>query len=560
MPDPLYSVPAGTDGHVPIDAPDVRGRMWWKSDIWLGGPGLNKYLTRLDDLVFDPRTLTMEIVDHIDEVTYIPQLRQINFNGLGVLLSQQDMIFGVGPGTRGDDYRAYLDKSVYPHVLAIDDRFGVPGSDAAYAKIFRSSNEDVAISQIYNTSNVFVSSNIPLETVAISGHTNYHYKSIPPCKTTDDLISGDIITVKVYSVSGHVVKVRQCIIEETTAIRDHNSTGRRITGISLESAFLSPTENNLIIYPLNVPVNALNLIGVVTYNDGVVRMPVDGTKFRLHGLEQVSANMPEEVELVLQYYLSPGEVSVSPGGTFNNTISVPIRIRVAPSSWSTLTNGYAVKLFCFPQWNATQSRYQLRWFMFGLDRNVFFDVTNSVMLSADTGSFDGNAYGVLQRRRVSLRLSDVSMSFNDFTHVQLVDINLFGPPSSTGTPWTVKHVSGNSNPTYGLQLIATLGAGSTVNVSAGKTTYDSWLQDVYRVSQPIHNPALEGQAPDPTHFVLMYNGTEQIYPVSAWNQNLPRLAGMTQHQNVYIRFVRTFGGTEFLELCMAAMTLRNAPI
>ena len=560
MPDPLYSVPAGTDGHVPIESPDIRGRMWWKTDIWLGGAGLNKFIARLKDLVFDPTSLSLEIVDHVDEVTYVPQLRQINFNGLGVLLSQQDMIFGVGPGTRGDDYRAYLDKSVYPYVLALDDRLGVPGSDSSYAKIFRSSNEDVSISQIYNTSNVFVSANIPLETVAISGHTNYHYKSIPPCKTTDDLVSGDLITVKVYSVSGHVVKIRQCIVEETTAIRDHNTTGRRITSISLESAFLSPTENNLIIYPLNVPINALNLIGVVTYNDGIVRMPVDGTKFRLHGLEQVSANMPEEVELVLQYFLSPGEVSVSSGGTLNNNINIPIRIRVAPSSWSTLTNGYAVKLFCFPQWNATLSTYQLRWFMFGLDRNLFFDVTSAVVLSADTGSFDGTLYGTLQRRRVSLRLSNVSMSFNDFTHVQLVDINLFGPPSSTGTPWTVKHVSGASNPDYGLQLIARFNAGSTVNISAGKSNYAEWLDALYKNSQAIYNPALEANAPDPTHFILMYNSSEQIYPVSAWNQNLPRLTGMTEHQNVYIRFVRTFGGTEFLELCIAAMTLRNAAV
>ncbi len=560
MPDPLYSIPAGSDGQVPIESPDIRGRLWWKPDIWLGGVGANKYIARLNDLVFDPIPLTLEIVDHVNEVTYVPQLRQINFNGLGVLLSQQDIIFGVGPGTRGDDYRAYLDKSVYPYVLAIDDRLGVPGSDAAYAKIFRSGNDDVAISKIYNTSNVFVSSNIPLETVAISGHTNYHYKSIPPCKTTDDLISGDIITVKVYSVSGHVVKVRQCIIEETTAIRDHNTTGRRITGISLESAFLSPTENNLLIYPLNVPINALNLIGVVTYNDGTVRLPVDGTKFRLHGLEQVSANMPEEVELVLQYFLSPGEVSISPGGTLNNNINVPIRIRVAPSSWSTLTNGYAVKLFCFPQWNPSASRYQLRWFMFGLDRNVYFEVTSAVVLSAETGAFDGALYGALQRKRVSLRLSDVSMSFNTFTHVQLVDINLFGPPSSITTPWTVKHVSGNSNPEYGIQILAKLTAGLTVNVSAGKTTYADWLQAVYRNSQPIHNPAVEPTAPDPTHFVLMYNGVENIYPVSSWNQNLPRIEGMTEYQNVYIRFVRTFGGTEFLELCMAAMILRNEVI
>lgn len=555
MPDPLYSIPAGTDGRTPIQSSGL-GRLWWINNIYLGQEGADKYIPMLKDLVFNPETLALYIVDHIDEVTFVPDLRLMNFNGLGTLLSQQDIIFGVGPGTRGDDYRAYLDKSVYPHVLAIDDRMFVPGSDAQYAKIFRSNNAEVAISKVFNNTGVFQSANVPLEVVAITGHTNYHVKIVPPCKITEDLVSGDIITVNIYSATGHVVKVRQCIIEETTSIRDHNTTGRRIISISLESSFMSQTENNLIIYPLNVPINALNLTGVVTYNDGVVRMPVDGTKFILHGLEQVSANMPEEVEMVLQYRLSPGEVSISPGGVLSNTINKPIRLRVAPSSWSTHNNGYAVKLFCLPYWNPSLARYQLSWYLFDIDRSVYFDVSSIALLSSDTGAFDGNDYGNLQRKKVTITLSDVSASFNSFTHVQLVDISLFGPPNIAGTPWSVKHTS--NGPEYGSGLVATLEPSSMFKVSAGIATQSEWLDRVYRNSQPLYNPSIETNAPAPTHFVVMYGNNSATYPISEWNAALPRLSGMTQYQNVYIRFIRTFGGTEFLELSMSAMVLKNA--
>ena len=114
----------------------------------------------------------------------------------------------------------------------------------------------------------YLTDTIPLEVVAINSHDNYAIKSIPPFKTTFNLEDGEIVTAVFYSDDGGVVSKRQLLVENTAFIRSQNASMRYISHINLECSFLSDPNSNVINYPVNLPVNSINMMGVVNYSDG----------------------------------------------------------------------------------------------------------------------------------------------------------------------------------------------------------------------------------------------------------------------------------------------------
>jgi hypothetical protein len=212
---------------------------------------------------------------------------------------------------------------VTPHVLAVDIRLKVAGTMASYAKIFKGSDlteSGNVISRVYDSNGNFISENIPLELVAIDSHNNYSIKTIKVCHTNEHLLDGEIVTAVIYGDNGHVVSKRQLLVENTSFIRSVDASAKYISHISVESAFISPTFDHIIEFPLNIPLNALNLMGVVHYSDGsTLKLPVDGSKFRMFGLEQyVSSIVGQTVDLVLSYALAPNEIAYTGVSTDNN--------------------------------------------------------------------------------------------------------------------------------------------------------------------------------------------------------------------------------------------------
>jgi hypothetical protein len=239
-------------------------------------------------------------------------------------------------------------------------------------------------------------------------------------------MDGEIVTAVVYSDTGHVVSKRQLLVENTSFIRSLNVSQKYVSHISLECPFLSQSVDNTIEFPLNVPLNALNMMGVVHYSDGsTLKLPVNGSKFTMHGVDQyVSSIVGQRVDLVLSYALSDNEVA------YANT---NVNGRYVTEAYFLLTtnpnNSYSIKLFGYPYFIDENNGYQMRWWLFNLDRNISFEVTPFVRFSENTGPYDPKGYGYLQRKSVSLNLRDVSAAFKPFIHTQLVDIvdsNWFG--------------------------------------------------------------------------------------------------------------------------------------
>lgn len=545
----------GSDGVVPIHNPEGRWCWWSIAEIYTGTVGQNKYIPKVHDYVMDPGTFTTYKVVSLDAVTLIPSLVEIRPANMSFSFTETDVLFGVGPGTQSDTYRVYVDRSVLPHVLAVDARLKVAGSMTSFAKIFKGAllgTQGWVISKIYDSNGQFVSENVPLELVAIDSHVNHAIKSVGVCHTTEELVDGEIVTAVFYSDQGHVVSKRQLLVENTAFIRQGASSSRYVSHISLHSAFLSPTLDKTIEFPLNVPVNALHLMGRVHYSNGqTLDLPVDGNKFKMFGLEQyISSIIGQKVPLVLSYALSADETSYAGVGSQGRYVTEAYDlVTVNPN------NSYTVKLFGYPFWINSSTGYQMRWWLLNLDRNIFFEVTNHVSYSANTGPYDPKGYGYIQRKSISLNLRSVSGAFKAFIHAQAVEIVLNGEPTANHTAWTVSHESNVSRPMYGQDLFAKRVSTSVVNLSSAITSYEEWKQRVYNATFPLINPNTEITPMAPTHFVVDNAGLTAEYPISNWNTNISIPGTVVPYQTLAVRFIKRTGSGD-LQLAFSALMIK----
>lgn len=550
----------GSDGVTPVFEPNARWCIWGMHEIWNGTVGSKRYVPKVNDYIIDIDTYTTYKVLSIDAVTLIPKYVEVKPANLSSVMTNSDQLFGVGPGTQSDTYRCYLDTSVLPYVLAVDARLKIGGSMSNYAKIFLgtdTSSQGKVISRIYDASGHVVTDKVPLELVAIDSHVNYSIKNVSVCYTNVELPDGELVTVVIYGDEGHVISKRQLIVENTGYIRQANDRTKYVENISLDSPFISASQDHVIEFPLNVPISALGLMGRVTYSDGsYMDLPVDGRKFKIFGLDQyVSTIVGQKLDLVLSYTLSEDESAV--GTVIGNN-------KVMTESYSLITsdpnNSYTVKLFGYPVWVSQEIGYIMRWWMMNLDRNVFFDVTNYVRFAENTGAFNPKGYGILQRKAIQLNLRDVSGAFKPFIHTQLVDITLNGMPNGRATTWLMSNTSSDANLPYGENVFAVLDSGAAtlgnLNISCGETNIQNWLEKIYLRSYPLVDTYKESSPPLPTHFEILYNNQKVQYTVDQWDNNLPTGLVIPLNSTIFVRFYKWTSSGE-MNLSVVAMRVTN---
>lgn len=546
----------GTDNVSPLYDPEGLWKIWALPEVWMGLEGRGRWVPKLKDYVVDPDTFETWIVDHLDPISLVPTLRAIKPYGMNYTLSEDDVLFGVGPGPDAETYRAYLNDSVFPHTLDVDNRLKINGTMAGYAKIFLGSDVSgtgVVLSKVYDNSGNFISTNVGLELVAIDSHTNYAVKSVKRCNVTQKIPNNERITVVLYSADGHVVSKRQLLIENTDTIADVAAGTKYVTEISLESIWLSPTIADQLDYPLNIPMDALNLVGVVHYSDGsVMKLPVDGGKFAMYGLEgRLSSIIGQPHDLVLRYQLSAEELAYASTGVNSRMITKPYRIvTVNPN------DSVAVKLFGYPFWESESFGYRMRWWLLNMARNVRFEVTPFVKFAENTGPYEPKLYGYAQRKAVTINLREVSGSFIPFVHTQVVSIVLNGAPTDAPEPaWLMATEASDSQPRFGSKVYG-LKVGALVNFKAGHASLAEWLQSYYRETFPLVNGLNENQAPEPSHFLVTYGDTTTEWSVSQWDQDLSLAANVVKGETVVIRFIKRGAGGD-LQLAYAAAMIKG---
>lgn len=546
----------GTDGIVPVYDPNARWCWWSINEIYTGASG-RKFIPKVGDYVIDPDTFTVYIVEHLDLVTLIPRLVQKTQSDSNELFTDVDRLLGVGT-SHNDTYRVYLDTHVVPYTLAVDARLKVPGSFTKYCKIFRGSDLTVSgevISRVYDASGTLLGNTVQLETAAIRGYDNLTIKSVPPCNCMTRMPDGEEVIIVFYNDTGNVVYKRRLLVENTSYIRAAFNEDKFIVGIGLETPFMSQSFANVIMFPLNVPINALSPIGVVHYSDGsTMKLPVDGTKFKLIGVEQYLSSIEgQKVELVLQYSLSPGEAAyiATPGN--NKFITMPMSlITVEPN------NAYTVKVYGYPEWVSIHEGYRMKWWMLNLDRNVCTDVSTLVRFSESGGSFEPTGYDFVQNRSISLTLSDVSGAYRAFIHTQVLDILLRGDPAIFGTPWEISQESAANRSLYGqgLRIDRNYNFKDRFTIHSGIDTLENWLDQVYYRTHPMMNALTEARVPVPTHFEVMYMDNVERYTISEWRNELNLGVIIPLYRNVYIKFIKPSVSGDMI-LSIAAMTVRT---
>ena len=553
----------GIDNIAPIYNPYDRWQTWNINEIYTGTVGQGKFVPKIDDVVFEisGNVIFRYIVRDINPTTMVAILQQETIQDTDPF-TPEDVIFGIGVSTPSETYRCYIDKSVIPHTLCIDARNKVYGSMTNYCKIFRgtdTSNTGVVISRMYDTNNVLLGENIPLELAAYDNLTNHSIKVVMPAFTNADLTDGEIVTAVTYNAQGGVVSRRQMLVVNTAFIRSPDASKKYVTGISLRSPFMSPVNDRLLEYPINVPLNGLNLTGRVTYSDGSYReYPVDGTRFTIYGFSGYLATLVgQRINLVLKYNLQPNELSYNLTSLDNAQISEQYEAKTL-----NMDGSYNVKLFGYPVWIDDVNGYRLEWFLYNLDRNIKYNVTPYVVINTAIRPFNPTLYGTVQSLNVSINIRNANGAFKNYIHAQTIDIVLNKRGSERPNNWTVGYSPGQS-PRYGVDTFITAHYINTnqwrVRVDCEAANYESWLQRTYLATEPVYDPGAELAPVTPTHFALVLGSVTTEYPISQWNTEFVLNGSVQNNITGYLRFFKRTSDTD-LELAIAGLPVYHVDV
>ena len=544
---PLAGI-TGTDGHAPQYDPNGRWCWWDMDEIYMGQDGLNKYVPKVGDYVANRSLRKTFEVTALDQFTLIPTLTDTEGNtGLGLV------------DTVSNNYVAYIDTRVVPFVFTLDARWLIPGSMTSYCKVFKgtnATNTGKVLSFLYDQSGNFLTNNIPLETASIDNHTNIATKVVQQCHTNEALQDDEIVTAVIYDAQGHVMKKDYFRVENTGFIRSVSAGVKYVSHISLKSPFLSSSDQHRLDYPLNVPLQAFNMTGVVNYSDGsTLELTVDNTRFRMLGLERFVATAPgQEIPLVLSYTLDNDEIAYGNVSIDGKTISQAYSLVAAPQN-----GAYSVKLFGYPSWVDNILGYTMKWFLMDLNRDILFEVTPFVYYNNNGDPYNPTLYNQIQNISVRINLRDISNAFASYIHTQTATVVLKNPGTvTTGTQWLVA-ADPNQDPMYGNNLFASVQMINQnlwkVKVDAGIANQVSWLEQLYTYTRPVLDRKKEISPPAPTHFVVFHGNNRFEFPVAQWSAELTITDTLPLAGTLFVEFIRRTA-TGDLRLAVAGLPIR----
>lgn len=544
---------------VPIEDPNRGFHIWPRWEIYDGTDKGGIIVPNVDDLVWDwsagPHRVTQ-----VDRITYlstiVPWTPPTNNNALNPL----DILSGAVPGRAGENYRLYINTKHEPVSACIDSRLTIYGSEQSYIRLFQGSDitdEGKVVSLYYGPNNRLTDDKWPLETVKTADVQNNTVKVPKNGFVIHGLTDGELVTCVVYNTAGAISSINPLLAQDTTFVRATNAPARYITRVNLETPFALSANPKIIEVPMHLPIDSLNLMGRVSYNDGTSRrVPVDGTKMELAGLETFTVSqVGQTIPLVLMYHLSPEE------STYAATDDAGSSITERYSLTTTTANGsYNVKLFVSPMWNRIRNQWELKYFLYNLDRNMAKDVTAFVETGVDGGiGFDPLLYGTVQRLTVAINMRDIDENNHPFRHVQAFEITLFTPIGQTLPNWTLRYNVG-SGEIYGEDVIgrgdmAADGQSVDMILSSGNNWMNDWLDNVYRDTYPLFNPDVTSKPPLPTHVTVCHGDVEETIPVEAFADSLAFPSVPHDGDTLLLKWIKRIEAKD-LQLGLSPMTFR----
>lgn len=534
--------------------PNRGFRVWAENEVFY--PGHDGYVPNVGDLIVSLQTGFKRVTD-VNLTTGESQSvawRVPEINGV----TGEDILIGAGPGHVSESFRIYVDENVFPNTLTFDGRLKIHGTAAREVKVFRGSDIGVqgeVVSRMYDQNGQLLGENIPMETVLDEVGVSLGYKVPVVGQCVADLSTGELLTAVVFNDEGSVLSITSLLAERTGYVRRSQAAATYVIDVRLESPYLDAATDELRV-PINLPLSNVAMEGVVTYSDGrQVRVPIDGTKMRVDGLNNYVATIVNQtVPVVLKYTLSGSEVNYT--GMTGSEYHVARAYRVRSIQ---VDGAHTVKLFTYPSWNATDARYELKHWLVNLDRNVCRDVTPFVSITQQSNPFNPNRYGVMQNLSFVLNLKDAMPALRDYQHVQTVGLSLIGPGTDTNTLWTVE-LTPDQAPPYGWGLEAQMEFVNSGNwrmrLGSGETSQANWLSQVYRNLEPLYDAQVETYAPEPTHFRVQFKNTAIEYSISQWNAEMIVPNDYQPGETLLITFIRRLSGQDLM-LGVAGLSVKH---
>lgn len=531
----------------------------WRMDEIYKGPNTGRYVPNIDDLVIDWNTGFYRVTE-VDRVSGLSVLTQWNVPTDVAAINEENQLFGVDIAAQAESFKAYLDQSVTPHILALDRRLHVFGTTASTLKVFQGtdiSRSGRVISAMYDQYNTFLGENIPLELVVMPDQNNVGVKAPMVGYTLQKLQDGEVVTAVIYDDAGHACSYSKLLIQNSSFIRTTDANKKYVSGIYLESPFLDKRDDRLLQFPTNMTVRDLPVTGVVKYSDGSIeRYPANGGKFNLYGIDHyITTIVGQKFPLVLSYKLAENEYCYGATPSVNRHIS--------EKYWGTTTEfekAYSIKLYAFPRWVDGVTGYTLDFYVYTLDRAHVYCVTPYVSVSVTSPPFYPMQYGVKQKLTFIVEMDKVDPRYPPFKFVQTMEITLVTPGTYNGTNWLVGF-SPNQMPMYGEKLTAqlyTLGVNNDeLDLSNGFHSKEEWLRHVYYKTEPLHNYNIEHQAPAPNLFRVKLKQRDYLLSIEEWDKRLKVINDLKEGENVLIQFIYRTNEND-LQLSIAALPLHRA--
>ena len=506
----------------------LRGFHFWNIDeIWLGTSNLtpSKHVPNVNDLVIDYTKGFFRVIAVDDTVispgvlpSYTPTLEKIDFTALTSPTADVSIYQRYGLYQPHIMQRIYLDTTVNPFTLTVDDRYLIFGTEHVSAKAFKGSDISVTgtvISQQFNSSGNLTSENVDLIRI---DPNNDSIKRPIMFNSKLDLLNGEIVTLVTYNATGGVSGIHQFIVSKTNAIRPNEFAAPVIVDIKLITSYIDAQQLDLINVPANVPITGGDFQAMLLYNTGAnAVIPVDGNKCKIHGLTNFNTALIGDIStIVLAYYPGVNEPIVNASNPTLNVISSTYRIHTVENVLD-----YSFKIYVVPVYNPTSVRYSLKYYLTSVNYDFVIEIPLSLITvqKQGGGTIDYSPQSDAQTLIVSVLLSDVfPLRYPNYRFSQTFIIN-FGAPTINDTPWIIDY-KGNNTGLYGYNIkmhYSEIGY-HAIDLSMGLLTPEDWLATLWNPLHAIFDASILSIAPTPTFFKLKYKtvATDAI-PISEWN-------------------------------------------
>lgn len=516
--------------------PDRGWREFARWEIMPAGP----WVPNPKDRIFDEDN-GFWIVDTVDYSTGLSTLRKWNppEDPAG---DADDLIVGVGPGYSSESYRVFLDQSTTPFTLSPDFRLHGYSRNAAYYRVFLdadiSEEYGKVISTMYDSSGNFLGDTVPLIQIDDPQSPTGTSVWLSEGYTSEKMDNGQLVTIVFYNADGGQLSQAQCLIHNSAAVRRADASKKYVQALYLDSPYISSADRQVVEFPVNATVESLPLTAVVQYSDGThYRSTIDNNRVFLWGLENYIATEPgQEFDMTLAYQLASDEIS------YNMTPSTERRITASYIARSVQAKGaFNCKLFVYPVWVNAAQGYRLEFWMYNIDRQLYYNVTPYMELGSNSNPFDPKAYGVVQTMTWALDINKVDGRFPIFRKVQVIQLALLNSGDNQQANWEI-HFTPDQAAAYGRGLVADM---EYVNVNYyklhlanGAVTQAQWLDKMFYAAQPLYNTDTESEAPTPTHFIVQTLHNEYEFAVSQWGADLVVNNDLADGELLYIRWIR----------------------